>query len=567
MPHIKFVDTTLRDGEQTPGVHFAPAQKLDIARRLAKTGIDVIEAGFPASSAGDMDAVREIAGAAANGELGGTAVSALARMTKQDIDAAAEALAPLRGTGKSRLHVFIATSDVHLENKLRMTREQALEAIEKGVSYAKSLDTFGEIEFSAEDATRTDFDYLCRAVRTAVRCGASVVNIPDTVGYTTPHEYTEILIGVRAQAPGDYRISVHCHNDLGMATANSLAAVEAGAAQIECTVNGLGERAGNAALEEIVMALKVRGDAIRGLDGETPDFGIITREITETSRLVASLSGVHVSPNKAIVGANAFSHASGIHQHGVMTARTTYEIMNPEDLGLNATTIVLGKLSGRHAFADRVSQMGYSLDSQGIDATFRRFKEIAEKKSVVTDEDVRAIVGEYLDSLSGRYYIDSFQIQSGNNIKAMALVSLRVKRLADGNSEGLEYAEPEPDETPVIVTEAAPGEGPIDAAFNAVNRIAGAENVELLSYGITAVTEGTDALGEAKVMIRVGGSSTVENYHSEGPWDKADDRSDFVSASGIYTGRGVSTDIIKASLKAYVNAINKWDMSSRRMKE
>ena len=517
MVRIQIYDTTLRDGEQTPGVHFGVQQKYDIEKRLARTGVDIIEAGFPASSHGDFEAVRQIAEASARGKLGDATVSALARMRKEDIDAAAESLSEAR---RRRLHVFIATSDIHLENKLRITRQEALDRIRDSIDYAVGLGRFDEIEFSAEDATRTDRAFLLETVRLAAQRGAKIVNIPDTVGYTTPGEFKEILREVKKNLPDDVRISVHCHNDLGMAVANSLAAAECGAEQIECTVNGLGERAGNAAMEEIVMALNVRADAIRREDGEPLFCGVHTKEITETSRLVSSLSGILVAPNKAVVGQNAFAHASGIHQHGVMAASGTYEIMNPEDIGLTGHTIVLGKLSGRHAFADRVLQMGYSLDAAGIDATFARFKEIADKKSALTDDDVRAIVGEYLDSLEGMYYLNTFQIQSGNHIKAMALVSLSVKNPAD------------PDEPQRIVTEAAPGEGPIDAAFNAVNRIAGAEDAELVSYGITAVTEGTDALGEARVKIRV--------------------------ASTTYTGRGVSTDVIKASIKAYLGAINKW---------
>ena len=528
MIQIQIYDTTLRDGEQTPGVHFGPRQKLDIALRLAKAGVDVIEAGFPASSPGDAEAVAGIAGASGKGRLGDTVVSALARMRRDDVDAAAKAVREAR---RSRLHVFIATSDIHLEYKLRITREECLERIRDCVAYGRTLcredgrPAFDEVEFSAEDATRTDPDFLAEAVRCAAEGGAQIVNIPDTVGYTTPDEFRRILTGLREKVPGTYRLSVHCHNDLGMATANSLAAAECSAEQIECTVNGLGERAGNAAMEEIVMALRVRRDAIRNR-GEELTCRIDPHEITETSRLVASLSGIAVAPNKAVVGANAFSHASGIHQHGVMAARGTYEIMKPEEIGLNANTIILGKLSGRHAFADRTAQLGYTLDAAGIDAAFARFKEIADKKSVMTDDDIRAIVGEYLDSREGRYYLETFQIQSGNHIRAMALVSLIVKE--PGVSE---------EENPVA-TEAAPGEGPVDAAFNAVNRIAGADGtagrVELVSYGITAVTEGTDALGEAKVKIRDAESGTV------------------------FSGRGVSTDVIKASIKAYLGAINKW---------
>lgn len=503
MRKIKFCDTTLRDGEQTPGVHFGAAEKLEIAKRLQKTGIDVIEAGFPASSEGDFAAVRGIA------EKTDICVSALARLIKSDIDRAAQALSCAK---RKRLHIFIATSDIHLENKLKITRAEAIDKIRENVSYAAGLGIFDEIEFSCEDATRTERDFLALAVKTAVNSGAGIINIPDTVGYALPDEFASMLRALREKVPGNWALSAHCHNDLGLATANTLAAIGAGAEYVECTVNGLGERAGNASFEEIVMALKVRRDL------ECCEFAVKTPEILETSRLVASLSGVPVSPNKAIVGVNAFSHASGIHQHGVMQARGTYEIMDPADIGLNSNTIVLGKLSGRHAFADRAAALGYSLDEGGIDAAFSRFKEIADRRNVITDDDIRAIIGEYLDSLEGKYYLQTFQIQSGNHMKAMALITLK-----DKSRNGEE----------ILLTEAAPGEGPIDAAFNAINRIAGADNVSLYSYGIDAVTEGTDALGEAKVEIRDKNGSS-------------------------FTGRGVSADIIKASIKAYLGAINKW---------
>lgn len=506
-------DTTLRDGEQTPGVHFGPAQKLDIAKRLARCGIDVIESGFPASSEGDFAAVRDIAAASGAGEIGSSTISALARLVKGDIDRAAEALA---SASRKRLHIFIATSDIHLEYKLKITRSEASERVRECVTYAKGLGVFDEIEFSAEDATRSDIDYLSGVMKTAAECGADVLNVPDTVGYTTPDEFRKIIARIKNDT-SEYgcAISVHCHNDLGMATANSIAAVCAGATQVECTVNGLGERAGNAAMEEVVMALRVRSDVIRS-GGEALECGVNTREITETSRLVSSISGVAVSPNKAVVGTNAFSHASGIHQHGVMNSRLTYEIMAPEDIGLRSSNIVLGKLSGRHAFIERVRELGYTLSEAGYDAAFMRFKEIADKKNVVADDDIRAIIGEYLDSIEGRYYLESFQIQSGNKMKSMALLSLIDKRENK------------------IITEAAPGEGPIDAAFNAIARLAGAEEAELISFGINAVTEGTDALGEAKVKIKLG--------------------------EAVYTGRGVSTDVIKAAIKAYLGAINKAKM-------
>jgi len=509
--YITFCDTTLRDGEQTPGVHFGTAQKLDIAKRLRAAGVDVIEAGFPASSPGDAEAVRRVAEAVGRPDDEGRVctVSALSRMMKSDIDITKEALAP---AARKRLHLFIATSDIHLDNKLKITREEALAKIRECVSYAAELNAFDEIQFSAEDATRSDFDFLTEAVLLAVACGVTTVGIPDTVGYTTPSEITETFTKLRRILPDHVVLGSHCHNDLGLATANSLAALEAGASYVECTVNGLGERAGNAPFEEVVMALKVRGDSF---GKNSFSCGVRTAEIAELSELVASLSGVSPAPNKAIVGKNAFSHASGVHQHGVMQNRSTYEIMNPSDIGLTANTIVLGKLSGRHAFADRCRRLGYSLTQEGIEHCFGRFKEIADKKSVIANEDIRAIVSEYLDSLEGKYWLNTFQIQSGNHIKAMALLTLDVKH---------------PDKTETI-TEAAPGEGPIDAAFNAINRIAGVTDAQLVSYNITAITEGTDALGEAKVKLKSGDIT--------------------------YTGRGVSTDVIKASIKAYLNAVNK----------
>ena len=515
MTKIEICDTTLRDGEQTPGVHFGIRQKLDIALRLEAMGVDVIEAGFPAASEGDAEAVRRVAGAVKN-----SIVCGLARCTKSDIDACAAALAH---AAHPRIHIFIATSDIHLEHKLHIDRGEALKRIAENTAYAASL--FEEVQFSAEDATRTDRDFLVEVVSCAIENGASIINIPDTVGYTTPEEFFAILSRLRHMIPafdeGRVMLGVHCHNDLGLATANNLSAISAGAAHVECTVNGLGERAGNAPLEELVMALSVRNDAMGG----GVRTGINTREITATSRLVASLSGVPVSPGKAIVGANAFTHASGIHQHGIIQHRQTYEIMDPADIGLTANTIQLGKLSGRHAFAERVRQMGYSFGEDAIDVTFARFKEVADKKNVITDDDIRAILSEYLDSMEGRYRLSTFQIQSGNHIKAMALVTLADNlTLVSGEDGSI---------VPTQITEAAPGEGPVDAAFNAIGRIAGAEDIELMNYEIRAITEGTDALGEAMVKIQAGTS--------------------------LFTGRGVSTDIIKASIKAYLNAINKWD--------
>ena len=499
MRHIEILDTTLRDGEQTPGVRFSLSHKIEIAKQLDRMGVDCIEAGFPASSKGDFDAV-----AAISREVS-CSVQALARATMNDIDCAAEALKEAKSP---IIHVFLATSDLHLEYKLKMTREEALSHIKEAVSYAKSL--CKRVQFSPEDATRSDREYLALAVKCAVDAGADIINIPDTVGYTVPTEYADLVRYLLSNVEGlsERILCIHCHNDLGLAVANSICAVEAGALRVECTVNGLGERAGNASLEEVVMALRVRRDVLGA------DTDVNTKEILRTSRMVSSLTGLDIALNKPVVGSNAFAHESGIHQHGIMNNRRTYEIMDPEEIGLDKSTLVLGKLSGRHAYGERIEKLGYAIDEKGIDATFARFKEIASKKVAVTDSDIRAIVNEYLDGLEGKYWIETFQIQSGNHMKAMALVSLK-DRVSD-----------------CVFTESAPGEGPIDAAFNTINRIAGADDVVLESYDLKAVTEGADALGEVKVKIN--------------------------SNNGSFTGRGVSTDVIKASIKAYVNAINKW---------
>ena len=500
---IRFFDTTLRDGEQMPGVHLSRVHKVEIARQLERLQVDMIEAGFPASSAGDKKAVEAVAAA-----LRSSGTAALARCSRSDIDAAWEAV---KGAVHPRIHVFIATSDIHIEYKLKSNREAVLEKISDSVSYARSL--CEDIEFSAEDAGRTDVDYLLAAVETAVRAGATTINIPDTVGYTMPADYGRLIHRIRehmdaltesCQTP-PLILSVHCHNDLGCATANSLAAIENGAEQVECTINGLGERAGNAALEEIVMALRIRSDYY----GVT--CGIETSQLIRTSRLISSLTGIAVPPNKAVVGDNAFAHESGIHQHGVLADRRTYEIMTPEMIGLSKDNLVLGKLSGRHAFSQRVAELGYNLDPKGIDICFQRFKTLADKKTVC-DEDIMAIVNEYLDSLESIYTLDTFQIQSGNQQRAMAMISLN----CGGTS----------------IAEAALGDGPVNAAFNAINRLSGVDEIVLEEYTIKAVTEGADALGEAKVKISIYGVS--------------------------YSGRSASTDIIKASIKAYVNALNKW---------
>ena len=499
MKKIRIFDTTLRDGEQTAGVHLSAAAKLDIARQLERYGVDVIEAGFPASSAAEATAVAAVAAAVKK-----SSVCALCRADKRDIDAA---VAALSAAAHPTLHIFIATSDIHIEHKLKKNRDEVIDIIRNSILYAS--EKISDIEFSAEDATRSDRDFLVRAVETAIDSGAKVINLPDTVGYSMPEEYAEMFRYVMANAKNAEKaiFSAHCHNDLGVAVSNSLAALSAGALQVEGTVNGIGERAGNAAIEEIVMAINTRGTLL-GLS-----HGINISQTAKTSRMVSALSGLQIPPNKAIVGRNAFLHEAGIHQHGVLCNPLTYEIMSPESLGFSKDGLTLGKLSGRHAFSQRLAALGYELDASALDLTFETFKSVAAKKAEITDDDLLAIVSDYLDSLSGTYRLDSFQIQSGNRIKAMAMITL--KRVSDGE----------------LLSEAALGEGPIDAAFNAVNRIASVDDVKLESYNIKAVTEGTDALGEVMVKIRANGTK--------------------------FAGRGVSSDIIKASIKAYVNAINK----------
>lgn len=499
MKRIRILDTTLRDGEQTAGVRLSSIRKLDIARQLERYGVDIIEAGFPASSNAEAASVTAIALS-----LKRAAVCALCRCDRRDIDIAWESV---KSAVHPVLHLFIATSDIHIEYKLKKTREEVLSRISDTVAYAVSKGA--TVEFSAEDATRSDRDFLVKAIETAIESGAKTINLPDTVGYTMPSEYAELFRYVIANAKGADKVvfSAHCHNDLGLAVANSLAAVGAGAMQIEGTVNGIGERAGNAAIEEVVMAINTRSDII----GFT--HGINISETARTCRLVSALSGLQIPPNKAIVGRNAFLHEAGIHQHGILCNRSTYEIMNPEELGFTQVGMPLGKLSGKHAFEDKLTALGYEFDPSAVEIMFATFKDLATRKPEIADDDVIAIINDYLDSRSGTYKLDSFQIQSGNRIQAMAMITLL--HTATGET----------------VSEAAIGQGPIDAAFNAINRISGVEQVKLESYDIKAVTEGTDALGEVQVKIRDG-------EHK-------------------FAGRGVSSDIIKASIKAYVNAVNK----------
>lgn len=493
---IKIFDTTLRDGEQSPGCSMNLPEKLEMARQLDRLGVDIIEAGFAIASPDDFRAVQAIAGVIEHAK-----VASLARALKKDIDRAYQAV---KDAKHPVLHVFLATSDIHMEYKLRMTREQVLSQIEEMVSYAKSL--CQDIEFSAEDASRSDREFLAKAFSVAVKAGATVINAPDTVGYATPQEMFDMIDYLAKHVEGveNVDISTHCHDDLGLAVANSLAAVKAGATQVECTLNGIGERAGNASLEEIVMGIKTRKDFYE------MNCNIDTTQIYKSCKLLSSITGVPIAPNKAIVGANAFAHESGVHQHGMMTNRNTYEIMTPASVGIAQTTMVLGKHSGKHAFAERLDELGYDIQGEELEKAFQRFKEVADKKKTVTDRDIEALLTSQKTVVLPVYELGSFVVNAGTAISATATVCLK----KDGeNKEAV-----------------ATGSGPIDAAFSAMEQIV-QSGAELETYSIQAVTEGEDALGEVVVRLRRDGHTI--------------------------TGRGLSTDIIEASIKAYLNGVNK----------
>jgi 2-isopropylmalate synthase len=494
---ILIFDTTLRDGEQTPGVNLNIREKLEIARQLERLGVDCIEAGFPVASKGDFEAVREVAKT-----VRGPVIAGLARAVKGDIDTAWEAL---KHAARPRIHTFIATSDIHMKHKLKMEPAEVVKRAVEMVRYAKSL--CSEVEFSPEDGARTRPEFLYEVIQAVIAAGADVVNIPDTVGYSVPKAFGELIAGIKSNVPNiaDAVISVHCHNDLGLAVANSLSAVENGAMQVECTINGLGERAGNAALEEIVMAIKTRKDYY------SFETGIVTDQIHRTSTLVSNLTGVQIQPNKAITGANAFAHESGIHQHGMLTNRETYEIMTPESIGLKKSQMVLGKHSGRHAFEEKLKELGYvGLSQESINVAFAKFKDLADKKKYVLDNDIDALVSEKEVEFVQVFELEYYQVSSGNNLTATSTV--RLKRQDD------------------VIEEAACGDGPVDATFNAIDRAIGME-VTLKEYFLKAVTSGKDALGEATARVSKNGK--------------------------VFTGRGISTDIIEASAKAYISAINK----------
>ncbi|KQR28028.1 2-isopropylmalate synthase [Deinococcus sp. Leaf326] len=490
---IRIFDTTLRDGEQSPGVALNHSQKLEIAHTLARLGVDVIEAGFPIASPGDLEGVSRIAR-----EVRGPVITGLARANRADIEAAARAV---EAAEKPRIHTFIATSPIHMAKKLNLEPDAVVERAVQAVEYARSF--VDDVEFSAEDATRSDWAFLARIFKAAVEAGATTVNVPDTVGYTTPKEMRELFAFLKGELPAHVILSSHCHDDLGMAVANSIAAAEGGARQIECTINGIGERAGNASLEEIVMAFHTRRD-VYGFE-----TGIRTRELYRASRLVSRLSGMPVQPNKAIVGDNAFAHESGIHQDGVIKARETYEIMNAELVGREAAVLVMGKHSGRAAFRKALNDLGYTdMPDDKVQSLFARFKDLADRKGQIYADDLRAMV-EARSDVPQTFTLEGFQITSGMNMTPVAFVRLQTP---DG-----------------LVDATAHGDGPVEAAYQAINKITGLAPT-LESYRIQAVTRGGDALGEVSVGARYGES--------------------------ILHGTGVATDVVEASARAWVRVQN-----------
>jgi 2-isopropylmalate synthase len=489
-------DTTLRDGEQSPGASMNTGEKLRLATQLEKLGVDALEAGFPAASDGDFEAVSAIAG-----RLTKTEVVALARTTKSDIDRAWQAI---KNAAKPRIHTFIATSDIHMEYKLRMQRDEVIRTAVEAVNYAKSLTD--NIEFSAEDGSRSDPDFLCEVFEAVIEAGATTVNLPDTVGYAIPTEFGDMVRHIIAKTPsiGKAVLSVHCHNDLGLATANTLAAIGAGARQAEVTINGIGERAGNTSLEEVVMALHTRANYLP----VTTD--IVTDFIYPTSRLVSMITGIIVQPNKAIVGANAFAHEAGIHQDGVLKNPMTYEIMKPETIGLNTNRLVLGKHSGRHALRSRLKELGYDLSDDELNLVFNKFKELADKKKHLVDEDLEVIVTEGILRTAETFKLEYLNITSGTTVLPMASVQLSI----NGRS----------------VKEAGYGNGPIDATFNTIAKLTGTES-ELLRFTVSALTGGTDAQGEVTVRLKENGL--------------------------VALGKGADPDILCASAKAYLSGLNR----------
>jgi 2-isopropylmalate synthase len=520
--YVKIFDTTLRDGEQSPGATMTSAEKLEVARSLARMGVDIIEAGFPAASPDDLEAVRRIAqevGMPSEAEPNAKVpiIAGLARANKTDIDKAWEAI---QGAARPRIHTFLATSSILMKHKLKLDPEEVVQRVSEMVAYARSF--CADVEFSPEDAGRSDPEFLYVVLAEAIKSGATTLNIPDTVGYTTPDEYFALIDGVIRNTPGMHEgitISVHCHDDLGLATANALAGIRAGARQAEVTINGIGERAGNTSLEEVVMALKTRRPVFN------LETGIETQQLARVSKLVSNYTGMVVQPNKAIVGANAFAHEAGIHQDGMLKHQTTYEIMRPEDVGVNQTKLVMGKHSGRHALRARLAEMGHSLDEYELDKAFARFKELADRKKVITDLDLEAVIADEFYRPRDVYYLDGMQVTCGT--MGMPTATIRLKG-PDGK----------------IHMHAAMGSGPVDAAYKAIDAIVKTKNT-LLEFNVHAITEGIDALGEVTVRIRGENGLHTMDAQSE------------VLYQRVFGGHGADTDIIVASAKAYLNALNK----------
>jgi 2-isopropylmalate synthase len=526
--YVKIFDTTLRDGEQSPGATMTSVEKLEVARSLARLGVDIIEAGFPAASPDDLEAVRRIADEVGNLPEGEEqdrvpVICGLARAIKSDIDKAWQAV---KGAQHPRIHTFLATSEIHMKYKLNMDRDQVVERVSETVAYARTL--CEDVEFSPEDAGRSDPEFLYLVLGEAIKAGATTLNIPDTVGYTMPEEFGALIAGIMENTPGltdEITLSVHTHDDLGLATANALAGIRAGARQAEVTINGIGERAGNTSLEEVVMALRTR-HPVFGLE-----TGIDTTQISRISKLVSNYTGISVQPNKAIVGANAFAHEAGIHQDGMLKNNQTYEIMRPEDVGVSKTNLVLGKHSGRHALRVRLTEMGHALDDTELDQAFTRFKGLADRKKVITDADLEALIADEFYQPLSVYSLDGLQVACGT--MGMPTATVRLKG-PDGK----------------VYTEAAIGTGPVDATYKAINAIVDTPNT-LLEFSVHAVTEGIDALGEVTVRVQGENGQQTMNAQNELPYSR------------IFGGHGADTDIIVASAKAYINALNKLIISQK----
>ena len=521
--YVKIFDTTLRDGEQSPGATMTSAEKLEVARNLARMGVDIIEAGFPAASPDDLEAVRRIAVEVGRPAVGAEeakvpVIAGLARANKSDIDKAWEGI---KDAKHPRIHTFLATSAIHMKHKLKMDPEEVVQRVSEMVAYAKSK--CDDVEFSPEDAGRSDPEFLYVVLGEAIKAGATTLNIPDTVGYTTPEEYYALIKGIMDNTPGMHdgiTVSVHCHDDLGMATANALAGIRAGARQAEVTVNGIGERAGNTSMEEVVMSLKTR-KPVYGLE-----TGIDATQFARVSKLVSNYTGIVVQPNKAIVGANAFAHEAGIHQDGMLKHQTTYEIMRPEDVGVNQTKLVLGKHSGRHALRARLAEMGHALDEVELDKAFTLFKELADRKKVIVDADLEALIADEFYRPRDVYYLDGLQVTCGT--MGMPTATVRLKG-PDGK----------------VHLHASMGSGPVDATYKAIRSIINVPN-RLLEFNIHAITEGIDALGEVTVRIQAkDGDHRTMDAQKEIPYTR------------VFGGHGADTDIIVASAKAYINALNK----------